>query len=112
MKPFDICGIFGNALDNAIEACRSAGKDTPLKINMNITRTPAFFLIKISNSCRPDVDASKLFVDGEVYTTKKDRSLHGIGTQNIKNAVESYGGMVKAKAADSVFELSITLPRD
>ena len=112
MKPFDICGIFGNALDNAIEACRSVGKDTPLKINMNITRTPAFFLIKISNSCRPDVDASRLFVDGEVYTTKKDRSLHGIGTQNIKNAVESYGGMVKAKAENSVFELSITLPRD
>lgn len=112
MKPFDVCGIFANALDNAIEACRSVGKDKDLKVDMNITRTPAFFLIKISNSCLPDVDASKLFVDGEVFTTKKDRSLHGIGTQNIKNAVESYGGMVKAKAENSVFELSITLPRD
>ena len=112
MKPFDVCGIFANALDNAIEACRSAGSGKALKIAMNITRTPAFFLIKISNSCRPDVDASRLFVDGEVYTSKKDRSLHGIGTQNIKNAVESYGGMVKAKAENSVFELSITLPRD
>ena len=117
MKAMDICSIFANALDNAIEA---AGKCIPdqnanesssgPKIEMIIKRTEKFFVIKISNSAKEKVDVNKLFMTMG-YTSKDDKEHHGFGLRNIRQTVEEYDGLVKAESDEESFSLSIMLPR-
>lgn len=107
IKPMDMCSIFANALDNAIEAA------SPLEdaaISMNIKRTDKFFVIKITNSASGKVDAGKL-LNTSGYTSKTDKEHHGFGLMNIRHSVENCNGILKAESDDNSFTLSIMLPR-
>jgi len=108
MKPTDCCSIFANALDNSIEA--AAGSSDPY-VNMTIKRTSKFFVIKISNSCRDKVDV-KLIMSSNGYTSKPDKEHHGFGLSNIRSAAERYNCIVKTEFEDSVFALSVMIPRN
>lgn len=114
MKPVDVCSIFANAMDNAIEACERLSDESDKWIRLSMKRTDKFFSIKLSNSM-PDNDKSfdvtRLFGDGERVTSKKDRNLHGYGTQNMKAAISRYDGIEKVDAEDGIFTLSIMIPR-
>ena len=108
MKPMDVCSIFANAFDNAIEASNKMVPDA--WVDLNVKRTEKFFIIKISNSAVGKVDVDKLFMTAG-YTSKQDKEHHGFGLRNIRNAVEEYNGLVKAESEDNVFALSIMIPR-
>jgi len=113
LKPMDVCSIFANALDNAIEASsKSQTEDSSDSawIKMDIKRTEKFFVIKIANSAAKQVDVEKLFMSAG-YTSKKDKEHHGFGLRNIRKAVEDYDGLVKAESDESSFALSIMIPR-
>ena len=130
IKPMDMCSIFANALDNAIEAASkcsgsdgsgsdragSDGSPSPASdgsapfVSLSIKRTKAFFVIKITNSALAKVDTAKL-LSTSGYTTKKDTEHHGFGLLNIRTAVENYNGMLKAESEDNSFSLSIMIPR-
>lgn len=107
MKPTDMCSVFANALDNAIEA--SVKCEDPV-VAVDIKRTSKFFVIKISNSVIARVDIDKLY-DTPGYTSKKDQEYHGFGFRNIENTVERYNGILKVSSEDDTFELSIMMPR-
>ena len=107
MKPMDVCGVFANALDNAIEAATET-KDP--SIAMQIKRTDKFFVVNIENSVAEKIDLEKLMAtDG--YTTKKNKEHHGFGLQNIRRIVEKNDGLVQIKSLDDRFSLSIMIPR-
>lgn len=108
IKPMDMCSIFANALDNAIEA---ASKCASPSVTLNIKRTNKFFIIRIANSSNGKVNTDKL-MSASGYTTKKDAEHHGFGLLNIRNAVERYNGIIKAESDDSTFALSIMIPRN
>ena len=113
MKPTDICSIFANALDNAIEACERADEDERL-IKLQIRKSGQFFNIKLSNTYTETdgkLDLGKLFNAKERITSKEDKNLHGYGTQNIRSAVEKNDGMIKAEAEGGMYTLSLMLPR-
>jgi len=107
MKPMEICGIFANALDNAIEA--ASDTKNPF-VDMNIKRTDKFFVIKIANSCIGIVDTDKLFMSSG-FTSKTDKEHHGFGLRNIRDSVERHNGIVKAESEEGLFALTIMLPR-
>ena len=107
MKPMDMCSIFANALDNAIEAASSC--ESP-SVSLNIKRTDKFFILKITNSAAKKVDADNLMTSSG-YTSKKDKDHHGFGLMNIRRAVEDYNGVLKAESSDDTFTLSILMPR-
>ncbi len=108
MKPIDVCSVFANALDNAIEAASKCTEN--LWVDMNIKRTAKFFVIRISNSAMQKVDVEKLFMTSG-YTSKADTEHHGFGLRNIRNSVEEYDGLVKAESTDDEFALSVMIPR-
>ena len=114
MKPVDVCTIFANALDNAIEACDKIAEKSRRWIKLNVKKTDRFLSIKLSNSMVEDnsgITADRLF-DGAVQkTSKKDKNLHGFGTLNMKKAIEKYAGMLKAEQGENEFVLSIMIPR-
>lgn len=109
LEAIDICSIFANALDNAIEANSVLNSDKKF-IRMKLKATNKLWLIHITNPVVKDINPEQLFNNG--YTTKKDKKHHGIGTFNIKRGVEKYGGAVKAKCEDNIFTLEIILPKD
>ena len=108
MKAMDVCSIFANALDNAIEAADKTVPDA--WIDLKIKRNDKFVIIKISNSSLGKVDVEKLFMTAG-YTSKKDTEHHGFGLSNIRRTVEEYDGLIKAESADNSFSLSIMIPR-
>ena len=110
MKPMDICRIFANSLDNAIEAVEGLKDGTPKSISMQIKRTERFFVVRISNSTDGKVDVEKL-VGASGYSSKKDKEHHGFGIMNIRKAVEEYNGMTKFESTDGEFAISVMIPR-
>lgn len=109
-KPMDICAVFANALDNAIEACQRVAVERR-SISMNIKATPQFWLVTIENPVAEQVDTTKIFHKNGGYTSKSDSSRHGIGTYSMKHTIESYGDMLKAECTDETFTLEIMIDR-
>lgn len=103
IDPIDLCTIFSNALDNAIEACEEI-KEGKRFIYIKAVQREGILYIKIINSSLQSVKKGDGFP-----TTKKQKELHGIGLKSIQNAVDSYAGNLRAEYEDGIFELSIIL---
>ena len=87
MEETDICCIFSNLLDNAVEASnRSIEKNIDCKCYTN--RTNQLYFIEISNSC----DNKPITEENKLVTYKKDQKTHGIGMVSVKDIVEKYHG--------------------
>ena len=106
MSVMDISTIFGNALDNAIEATGSVPDRERRLIRMAVYAQGDLVLVAVENFF-----GGRLRVQGEeILTTKSDRTRHGYGLKSIKRIAERYGGSVTARAADGWFQLRILLP--
>lgn len=103
IDPIDLCTIFSNALDNAIEACMEI-KEGRKFIYIKAVQRERILFIKIINSSLDRVKKGDGF-----QTTKKEKKLHGIGLKSIQNAVENYAGNMQTEYKDGIFELSIML---
>lgn len=110
-KPMDICAVFANALDNAIEACMQVPPENR-NISIRIKSTTQFWLITIENSVAKAVDIQKIFLKNGSYTSKSDTYSHGIGTYSMKQTVESNGAIMKAECSDTHFQLEIMIDKN
>ena len=105
MEMIDICSIFSNILDNAIEACNKI-KNKDKKIILKGTIVNDFFVVKCVNTKENDVILS----GNKIMTDKKDKNLHGIGINSIKSSVKKYDGNVEFKFEDDKFIVVICIP--
>ena len=102
MEPLDISTIFGNAIDNAIEASENLPEYKRL-ITVKAERVRDMLLITIENHISP----GNHLTEG---TTKKDRFVHGFGIPNIKKSVEKYGGQCSFQQEERTYRLNILIP--
>jgi len=92
----DLTIILGNLLDNALEACASLPEEDRL-IRCDINFQHSILTITVINT----YDKSALDIrNGQVFTTKKDKSLHGIGLGRIHKTAEKYQGMFDYKISE------------
>lgn len=106
MDPMDISTLFGNALDNAIEAsCKIEQERRFIILKARWYREN--MVIKVENNHNNKL----LFLEGKIITTKENKKMHGFGTENIKIVVEKYGGNYKVLNENGIFSLIIMLPR-
>ena len=98
----DISTIFGNALDNAIEASEKLPQEQRL-ITVKAERRQDMLVIIVGNHTLSDDPNPK-------QTSKADSFMHGFGLLNIKNAAEKYGGQCSTKIANGIFTLKLILP--
>lgn len=106
VSDMDLCTIFGNAMDNALEAC---GKVEPpgerfLRLRSDVAAGCLF--ITLQNSYAGTVK----FRGGVPVTTKQCANLHGFGVSNIRRAMEPYGGEVRMETEQQVFTLTLIFP--
>lgn len=102
IEPLDISTIFGNALDNAIEASEKLSEDRRL-ITVRANRVRDMLVIIVENNTLSVLSEPK-------GTTKKDTFIHGFGLPNLKNAVEKYDGQCNKKFENGMFTLKIIIP--
>ena len=103
IEPLDISTIFGNGLDNAIEASEKLPEEQRA-ILVKAGKMQNFFSMLIENNCLQDIGNTKS------RTTKQDDFLHGFGISNIQKAAEKYGGQLTTKCESGKFVLKILLP--
>ena len=88
------CGIiFGNILENAIEACLNQSGDSEKRILVKLLYKKGMLVCGICNSMDPDASIRSGFA-----TTKPDSEGHGLGLPNVREAVAGYGGTLNLKA--------------
>ena len=81
----EIVVLFGNVLDNAIEA---ATKTKAKKIVVDISKKNMYLNIVVKNS----IDESVLDGNPELNTTKSDSEFHGLGIKSVRKIVNSHNG--------------------
>lgn len=104
----DICTIFGNALDNAMESVILQADPQKRLIHLSVSAQKTFVFIQVSNYCeeKPHMKAGQM-----PATTKSDKSNHGFGLKSIRYSAEKYGGTMSVDIKKNWFELRILLPR-
>ena len=99
------CGIiFGNILENAIEACLKQSGEADRRILVKLLYKKGMLVCGICNSMDPDTSVRSGFA-----TTKPEAESHGLGLPNVREAVAGYGGTLNLKALDGRFEVSFVL---
>lgn len=106
MDVMDICTIFGNILDNAIE-CELSIKDKGRRlIHMAVYAKKDFLVIRCGNYCPEPLK----FQNGLPVSTKADKTYHGYGIKSIRHAADKYGGTVTLHNRDEWFEITVMVP--
>ncbi len=113
IQSYDIGIILGNALDNAMEACRklkAKEPDAEAFIRISSFQKRELFFLKMENS----FDGRLVRRRREEFpmTDKADRENHGIGLANIKSTAEKYQGTMDFKVKDRVFILSVMMKNE
>ena len=107
MTDGDIYSLFGNLVDNAIEAVMKLERDMR-SIGLSVKSSNGLIYIGIYNR----YDGRIKFENGLPVTTKTDKAEHGYGMKSVKMLVEKYGGEMKIKTDGGVFELNIVFPQN
>lgn len=102
IDPRDLCIIFGNALDNAIEACDRLPEQAEKHIDLLLMEETETLYCKITNTAPPRRTA--------VFTTSKaDAINHGFGLNNIRDALKKYNANLKLSQNENLFTLEFLL---
>lgn len=102
----DLCTIFGNALDNAIECQQKVAQRDKRMIHVTVKAQRQFALLRFENYC----DQPLQLVHGQPVTTKSDRANHGLGLKSIRHTVGKYDGSVTLSSQGQWVELRILIP--
>lgn len=106
MDVMDICSIFGNALDNAIECEEKIKEKEKRMIHVSAFSKMNFLIIRFENYCEDELE----FHEQLPVTTKKEVKFHGYGLKSLCFTVHKYAGEVDASVEDNWFNLKILIP--
>ena len=113
IQSYDIGIILGNALDNAMEACRKLKAKEPgaeAFIRISSFQKRELFFLKVENSF--DGRLLRRRQNEFPVTDKADRENHGIGLANIKSTAEKYQGTMDFRVKGRVFILSVMMKNE
>ncbi len=92
LDALEICALFANLLDNAIEANLNCSEEIERGIEMICKKQGGILVISISNPIESDMeDPDKIFSK----TTKQDKTSHGFGMLSIESILHNHSGYLK-----------------
>lgn len=101
-KP-DLCALFANVLDNAVEACASHGADQR-QVELNARAAKGILAVEARNPFEGQLSGS---LPG---TTKADTENHGYGLRSVQQIVKKYGGSMELRQEEGWFCLFFYMP--
>ncbi len=107
MAPADIYSLFGNALDNAIEAVEALPDPELRSISLVVRMVAGVVSIHVENYYDGQLARR---ADGSLETSKADHVSHGFGVRSMTLTVERYGGTLTTIADGRVFALNAIIP--
>lgn len=107
MEDVDICILFSNLIDNAIEANEKYNGTRFL--TLHAAHNASLLMIAISNPMNGRLQEQ----EGRLLSSKKEEDApHGIGLQNVFSVVHKYGGEASVQTDKQTFTITITFPID
>ncbi|PLS25807.1 signal transduction histidine kinase regulating citrate/malate metabolism [Bifidobacterium imperatoris] len=107
MSDYDIYSLFGNALDNAIEAVEKLENPEQRVIKLTAVLRGNLVNIHISNY----YNTIHCDDDGTLRTTKTDAASHGYGITSMRMIAERLGGDLAITTDNDIFDLGLILPK-
>lgn len=104
IRSVDLVAILGNLLDNALDATENA-EDGLRFVNLTIRRINDMLIVKVENGC----SIAPSSADGDLQTSKNDKSLHGWGLRSARTAADHYDGTIETEYSDHTFCAVVTL---
>lgn len=101
----DLGTIFGNIIDNAIEACERIGEGRQKTISLVVNTIENFIFIKISNP----VDIVKK-EGGRLFSIKRKQQEEGLGLMCLQETLKKYNGSYSYEIVDHLFNVTIVIP--
>ncbi|MBC3888967.1 GHKL domain-containing protein [Acetobacterium paludosum] len=99
----DLCVIFGNILENALEACcKITNANKFIKISSQFLNNKLY--IAVDNSYE-----GTLRLKNDIYLSQKRKEEAGIGMLSVMGMAKKYNGEASFKAVDKTFCVSIVL---
>lgn len=106
LTDLEICSVFGNLLDNAIEASKLVNPPEKryISIKMNLVEEH-IFVSRIRNYI---CDGKSIKRRGNTFfTSKPEKRFHGLGLRNVKEVVLRHDGCFDIRVLDESFEVTI-----
>lgn len=100
IKPIDATTIFGNLLDNAIEAAEKTEGDKYIYVKIGFYHQ--MIVVKIENNC------NAVTWENGLPVSKKGKG-RGIGLLNVQSSIEKYDGSLKLKQENQKFTAELFL---
>lgn len=99
----ETCALFGNLLDNAIEACCLV-KTEEKWIKIQIQQINQLLSIELLNT----FEIPCIRKQGVFETIKEERSVHGYGIKSMRRIVDKYQGLITYEEKEKIFTTKIT----
>lgn len=106
LNPVDLYTLFGNALDNAIEAVRKLESKEKRVIDIMLYERQSFLMLQIVNPMCGEVK----FEDGLPLTTKAKNGYHGYGMKSMLHTIQKYEGHLTTEVKNGCFYFNVMLP--
>lgn len=101
----DLCVLFGNILENAIEACSTVSPEKRF-IRIGSSEHAGRLFLTFDNS----FDGKYVPDENNIaLSRKRNFSRSGVGLQSIRAIIEKYGGDMQIETKENVFCLSVML---
>ena len=105
MDTMDICSVFGNILENAVEYEQMIEQKKRM-IHLSVSAQKGFLLILAENYYEGEAGQAET----QPETTKKNKSLHGFGLKSMQKMAEKYNGKMTVGIYENWFEVRILIP--
>ena len=102
MQPSDLFSLFGNALDNAMEAVCKLDDVEKRIIFVSVKEELGMAIIHVENNYTGEL----IMADGIPRTSKDDEFYHGYGVKSIRMVVEKYDGNMALLPQNGIFKVT------
>lgn len=110
LEDMDLCVLFGNLLENAMQACKALPANRRW-LTLHIDRAGSMLAVTLDNSCRPgSVRRLETAEDRQTfYSAKRGYEEPGIGISSICDIAAKYHGEAEFAYRDGAFYASVLL---
>lgn len=106
LTTMELCALFANLLDNAIEANERCPEGIERRLDVECRRRERMLIVTIRNRMTAKAAGKGISI---LERTEKEKAGHGYGMKSIRKVVDSHGGSIKADIKGDLFQIRVSL---